>query len=75
MEEAIRQALETKIRPAVRLDGGDVEFISFEEGVVTIRLFGACDGCPMSPVTLRAGVEAILRDEIPEVRQVVAIEA
>ncbi len=71
----MRRALEGKIRPAVRLDGGDIELIGVKGGVVTIRLFGACDGCPMSPVTLRAGVERILKEEVPEVREVVALEA
>lgn len=74
MEDAVRRALE-KIRPAVRLDGGDIEFVGIADGVVTIRLFGACDGCPMSPVTLRNGIERILREECPEVRQVVAVDA
>jgi Fe-S cluster biogenesis protein NfuA len=73
VEEKVRRALE-KIRPAVRLDGGDIELIGIKDGVVTIRLFGACDGCPMSPVTLRAGVERILKDEVPDVREVVALE-
>ena len=73
MEEAVRRALE-KIRPAVRLDGGDLELVGIADGVVTIRLTGACDGCPMSPVTLRAGVERILREECPEVRGVVAVD-
>ncbi|GAC1362213.1 MAG: NifU family protein [Actinomycetota bacterium] len=74
MEDAVRRALE-KIRPAIQLDGGDIELVGIADGVVTIRLIGACDGCPMSPVTLRAGVERILRAECPEVRQVVAVEA
>ncbi|MGH2767798.1 MAG: NifU family protein [Actinomycetota bacterium] len=75
MEEAVRRALEEKVRPGIRLDGGDVELVGVRDGVVTIRMFGACDGCPLSPVTLRAGVERILREEVPEVREVVAVEA
>ncbi|MGH2719411.1 MAG: NifU family protein [Actinomycetota bacterium] len=74
MEDDVRRALD-KIRPAVRLDGGDLELVGVTDGVVTIRLIGACDGCPMSPVTLRAGVERILREEVPEVRGVVALDA
>lgn len=74
MEERIRRSLE-KIRPAVQSDGGDIELVGVENGVVTVRLFGACDGCPMSPVTLRSGIERILREDVPEVREVVAIEA
>lgn len=74
MKEAVRRALENKVRPAIQLDGGDVELLGVENGVVTVRMFGACDGCPLSPVTLRAGIERILRDEIPDIREVVAIE-
>jgi len=73
VEDEIRRALE-KIRPAVRLDGGDIELVGIADGIVTIRLFGACDGCPMSPVTLRAGVERIIREEVPGVRTVVAVD-
>lgn len=75
MEAEVRRTLENKIRPAVRLDGGDIELLSVEKGVVTIRLFGACEGCAMSPVTLRAGVERILKEEVPSVTEVVAVEA
>ena len=74
MEEEIRRALE-RIRPAVQMDGGDVQLVSVADGVVTLRLYGACEDCPMSPVTLRAGIERILREDVPEVREVVAIEA
>ena len=73
MENEVRRALE-KIRPAVRLDGGDIEFVGIDDAIVTIRLFGACDGCPMSPVTLRAGVERIIREDVPGVRSVVAVD-
>ena len=75
MEAEVRRTLENKIRPAVRLDGGDIELLSVDKGVVTIRLFGACEGCAMSPVTLRAGVERILKEEVPSVTAVVAVEA
>ncbi len=75
MEEALRRAIDEKIRPGVLLDGGDIELVGMVDGTVTIRLIGACDGCPMSPVTLRAGVERILRQEFPQVTEVVAIEA
>lgn len=74
MKEAVLRSLE-KIRPAIRLDGGDIELVGVDDGVVTVRLFGACEDCPMSPVTLRAGIERLLREEVPEVREVVAIEA
>ena len=73
VEDEVRRALE-KIRPAVRLDGGDIELVGIADGIVTIRLFGACDGCPMSPVTLRAGVERIIREDVPGIRSVVAVD-
>lgn len=75
MEEALRRLIDEKIRPGVQLDGGDIELVGITDGTVTIRLIGACDGCPMSPVTLRAGVERILQQDFPEVTEVVAIEA
>lgn len=74
MEEKVRRSLD-KIRPAVQMDGGDVELVQVRDGVVTVRLYGACDGCPMSPVTLRSGIERLLREDVPDVREVVAIEA
>jgi Fe-S cluster biogenesis protein NfuA len=69
MEEKIRAALD-KIRPALQADGGDVEFIEFRDGVVTVRLRGACGSCPMSMLTLKHGIESRLRSEIPEVKTV-----
>lgn len=74
MEEAVRTSLD-KLRKAIQLDGGDIQLVRVEDGVVTIRLYGACEDCPMSPVTLRAGVERILREDVPGVREVVAIDA
>jgi Fe-S cluster biogenesis protein NfuA len=69
MEQKIRQILD-KVRPALQADGGDVEFIDYHDGVVTVRLKGACGSCPMSTMTLKHGIEARLREEIPEVRAV-----
>jgi Fe-S cluster biogenesis protein NfuA len=74
VEEAVRTSLD-KLRKAIQLDGGDIQLVGVDDGVVTIRLYGACEDCPMSPVTLRAGVERILREDVPGVREVVAIEA
>jgi Fe-S cluster biogenesis protein NfuA len=74
VEQAVRTSLD-KLRKAIQLDGGDIQLVRVEDGVVTIRLYGACEDCPMSPVTLRAGVERILREDVPGVREVVAIEA
>lgn len=73
-EEQIRDVLAT-IRPAVREDGGDVELVDFdrEEGRVRVRMVGACHACPMSMVTLKAGLEQRLRMQVPEVRSVEAV--
>ena len=66
----IRDLLDHKIRPAVAQDGGDIVFQSFEDGVVYLKLKGSCAGCPSSAMTLKAGVENMLRHYIPEVREV-----
>lgn len=62
-----------KIRPALQADGGDVELVEVSDGVVKVRLTGACAGCPMSTMTLKAGIERILMEEVPEVKEVVAV--
>ncbi len=63
-----------KIRPALRFDGGDVELVDIgEDGTVYVRLMGACSGCAMSLMTLKGGIEMKLKEEIPEVKQVVAV--
>ena len=72
MREQVEAALD-KIRPALRADGGDVELVDVKDGVVTVRLTGACGGCPMSTMTLKMGVERIVKEEVPEVKQLVAI--
>ncbi|MFO7660131.1 MAG: NifU family protein [Candidatus Cloacimonadaceae bacterium] len=62
-----------KIRPSIQADGGDVELIDIrEDNVVVVRLKGACGSCPMSTLTLKAGIERILKEEIPEVKEVIA---
>lgn len=73
-EEQVRDALEL-IRPAIQMDGGDIRLESVEGGKVTVQLSGTCECCPMSPVTLRQGVERILRQQVPGVTEVLAIEA
>ena len=72
MREKVEAALE-QIRPALRADGGDVQLVDVEEGVVTVRLTGACGGCPMATMTLRNGIERVIREQVPEVREIVAI--
>src|SRR5262245_5383763 len=73
IEERIKAILENEIRPAVAMDGGDVVFAGFRDGVVEVVLQGSCAGCPSSTATLRFGIEARLRDEIPEVTRVVQV--
>jgi len=68
----VEQAIQ-KVRPSLQADGGDIELVSVsEEGKVTVRLKGACHGCPMSQLTLKQGVETFLKKEIPEVKEVVS---
>ncbi len=61
------QAVLAEIRPALQADGGDVEFIDYNEGIVTVRMKGACGSCPMSVMTLKQGIEARMKEQIPEV--------
>ena len=61
------------IRPGLQMDGGDIELVSVEDGVVKVRLMGACAGCPMSMMTLQMGVERVIKKEIPEVVRVEAV--
>lgn len=71
-EAKIVEVLEQYIRPAVEGDGGSITFKSFQEGVVTVQMRGACSGCPSSTVTLKAGIEALLKRMVPEVNEVLA---
>jgi len=72
MREKVEAAL-AQIRPALQADGGDVELIEVNEGVVKLKLKGACSGCPMSAMTLRNGIERILKEQIPEIKEVIAL--
>ncbi|HAS54390.1 MAG TPA: hypothetical protein DCS42_09820 [Nitrospiraceae bacterium] len=73
MKEQVLAALE-KVRPSLQADGGDIELVSVEaDGVVKVRLRGACGSCPMSTMTLKMGVEKILKQEVPGVKEVVAV--
>ena len=69
-EEKIKGVLK-KIRPFLQQDGGDVEFVGFADGVVTVRLQGACSSCPSSTYTLKMGIESALKQQVPEVQEVV----
>ncbi len=73
IEKKIINLLETKIRPAVAKDGGDIKFKEFKSGVVKVQLQGSCSGCPSSTATLKQGVENLLRHYVPEVKEVIAL--
>jgi Fe-S cluster biogenesis protein NfuA len=73
LREKIEQAL-NRIRPALQADGGNVELVDVTpEGVVKVKLTGACGGCPMSQMTLKMGVERVLREAVPEIKEVVSV--
>ncbi|MDY6910731.1 MAG: NifU family protein [Thermodesulfobacteriota bacterium] len=72
MREKIEKAL-NKVRPMLQRDGGNVELVDVEGTVVKVRLQGACHGCPMSQMTLKAGIERIIRQEVPEITEVQAV--
>ena len=72
MREKIEAAL-GQIRPALLADGGDVQLVDVSNGVVKVKLTGACGGCPMATITLRQGIERVLKEQVPEVKEVIAI--
>ncbi len=73
IEKKIINILETKVRPAVARDGGDITFHNFLDGKVTVKLQGSCSGCPSSTMTLKRGVENLLSHYVPEVKEVISI--
>ena len=73
IEKKIISILETKIRPAVAKDGGDIKFKEFKDGIVKVELQGSCSGCPSSTMTLKQGVQNLLCHYLPEVKEVVAV--
>jgi len=72
MKEKVEEVLE-KIRPSLMADGGNVELVEVDADVVKVKLTGACGGCPMSQMTLKMGIERLLKKEIPEIKEVVAV--
>jgi len=72
MKERIEKALD-KIRPSLMADGGNVELVEVKGDLVKVKLTGACGGCPMSQMTLKMGIERVLKKEIPEIKEVVAV--
>jgi Fe-S cluster biogenesis protein NfuA len=73
MEKQQVEDVLAKVRPMLQRDGGDVELVDVEDGIVKVRLVGACGGCPMATLTLKRGIEARLKEEIPELKEVVAV--
>lgn len=76
MQEQIKEKVIeviNQVRPYLQRDGGDVELVSVDDGVVKVRLKGACSGCPMATVTLKQGIERSLKQAIPEVKQVIQV--
>ena len=72
MKEAVQSAL-NEIRPSLQADGGDVELVDVEDGIVKVRLTGACGGCPMSQMTLKQGIETYVKKKIPEIVSVESV--
>jgi len=72
MEEELRSII-AQIRPGLQADGGDIELVAINDGVVSVRLVGACGNCPMSAITLKKGVERFIRNKMPEVKEVVTV--
>ena len=72
MQEKVEEVLE-RIRPALVRDGGNVELVGVDDGTVKVKLVGACAGCPMSTMTLKMGIEKILKEEIPDIKEVVSV--
>ena len=72
MRERVEQVI-NRIRPAVQMDGGDIELVDVGDGLVRLRLVGSCSGCPSSMMTLQAGIERAIRAEVPEIKGVEAV--
>ena len=70
--QKIKDLIDTSVKPAVEMDGGNIEFKAYHEGIVTVILQGSCSGCPSSTVTLKSGIEGMLKRMVPEVREVVS---
>lgn len=75
IEKQIIEIIETKVRPSVAMDGGDIIYKGFEDGVVLLELHGACSGCPSSSITLKQGIESMLKYYVPEVKSVEAVDS
>ncbi len=69
----IKKQITEKIRPALVMDGGNIEFVDYDDGILKVRLLGACHGCPMASITLKNAVEGILKEYIPEIQEVISM--
>ena len=72
MKEKVEEILK-RIRPNLQADGGDVEIVDVSDGIVSVKLTGSCAGCPMSTMTLKNGIERLLKEELPEIKEVVSV--
>ena len=72
LKEEVEKAL-AEVRPHLQADGGDVELVEVQDGTVKVKLTGACGGCPMAQMTLKKGIERILKERVPEVKEVVSV--
>lgn len=72
MRDKVEKVL-NQIRPSLRADGGDVELVDVKDGIVSVKLTGACSGCPMSTLTLKNGIERLLKEEISGIKEVVGV--
>ncbi|MFC1771542.1 NifU family protein [Candidatus Margulisiibacteriota bacterium] len=73
LENRIKSFIETDIKPILAMDGGDVTFCGFDDGIVKVQLLGACKGCPGATMTLKMGIEQRLKEAIPEVKEVIQV--
>ncbi len=74
IDKAKVQEVLNKVRPSLQMDGGDVELVNVrEDNVVEVRLKGSCHGCPMASITLKAGIERVLKSEIPDIKEVISV--
>ena len=73
VEKRVRAAL-AEVKPQIQADGGDIDLVAIENGIVKVRLRGACAGCPMSALTLKQGVERIIKSKVPEIKSVEAVQ-
>lgn len=77
MSEKVKQKVQAalaEIKPQIQADGGDIDLVAVEDGTVQVRLRGACAGCPMSALTLKQGVERLIKARVPEIKEVVAVQ-